>query len=744
MKIFKKLQKSPKNNNKKNTNNRNNNNNKKMRLQWFHSIRTKLMAAVLVMIIPIVFLGLFSYNRAYKSIRQTAEESTFQIMEQLGKYLTLSFSGIESDCNQIIMNTDFIKSVTASEDVVNYQLDLTEFMSSIKQENALIDDIIVLLEGKKPLSASFRKVNKSALENIKDGQLFNMAKEKDGLSFWVGSLYELDDQISDMASYAMALARLIKNPYTSEIEGIIVITVKQNLVANALKDVQLGNGSELHLISPDGKDIAYTMSDGVSQELDTSVPENQVVGTALYSEIVSNETGKGSDVTRYRDGEYLAVYCAIGESGFNLVGLTPTSIFSAKAADIRNITLLLTVLVSAFAVVVGILMAGGISRAVNHVLQISKQVSEGDLTVRFDHGRKNEFGTLAKAFNVVIENMRSMIGNVTQSANNVNESAGIIASTAKEAAVVSREVAKAVEEIAAGAADQAGEAEQCNKKMGDLEEKINAVSEYANEIGAYTSETIRLTKQGLAAVENLEGASRETTEITQGIISDIQALDKNSQSIGSIIAVIDQIADQTNLLALNAAIEAARAGEHGKGFAVVSEEVRKLAEDSSRETKAIANLVSSIRQAIQRAVAASEVGAQEVETGSILAQEASAALAEIAEGAVETERLVLELSEASTIVSQASASVQEVMKRVVELAEENASSAVTMMSSANEVRRLIDSVAAVSEESAAATEEVSASSLEMQGSIQRVYESAQTLAELARSLKDMVNKFKLE
>ncbi|HOL85127.1 MAG TPA: hypothetical protein PKZ62_07505 [Thermoclostridium caenicola] len=117
--------------------------------QWFYSIRTRLLAAVLFMIIPIVFLGLFSYNRAFKSIRQTAEESTFQIIEQVGKYLQLSYSGVEADCNQIIMNTNFIKYVTAKEDDANLQMNLTEFMSSIKLENALIDDIILLLEGKK-------------------------------------------------------------------------------------------------------------------------------------------------------------------------------------------------------------------------------------------------------------------------------------------------------------------------------------------------------------------------------------------------------------------------------------------------------------------------------------------------------------------------------------------------------------------------------------------------------------------
>lgn len=172
MKIFRGLQMTFKNGNGKS--------------QWFYSIRTRLVAAVLIMIIPIIFLGMFSYNRAFRSIRQTAEESTFQIIEQVGKYLQLSYAGIEADCNQIMMSTDFIKYVTAKEDDVNQQLALTEFMSSIKLENTLIDDIIVLLEGRKPISASFRKVDKAALENIKDGQLFSLAKEKDGLSFWLG------------------------------------------------------------------------------------------------------------------------------------------------------------------------------------------------------------------------------------------------------------------------------------------------------------------------------------------------------------------------------------------------------------------------------------------------------------------------------------------------------------------------------------------------------------------------------
>ncbi len=230
---------------------------------------------------------------------------------------------------------------------------------------------------------------------------------------------------------------------------------------------------------------------------------------------------------------------------------------------------------------------------------------------------------------------------------------------------------------------------------------------------------------------------------TDNVTSSIGELDGYSQEIGKIIEVINGIAAQTNLLALNAAIEAARAGEHGKGFAVVSEEVRKLAEDSSRETKAIGALVNSIRQAMQKAVAASTSGAREVENGSVLAREASVALGHISEGATETERLIQKLAEEARQVGEASQSVQRTLGTIVDLAEGNAVAADGMTVSADEVRKLIDSVAAISEESAAATEEVSASAEEMSNSIREVSQSAMSLAMLANRLRDTVIKFRV-
>ena len=210
---------------------------------------------------------------------------------------------------------------------------------------------------------------------------------------------------------------------------------------------------------------------------------------------------------------------------------------------------------------------------------------------------------------------------------------------------------------------------------------------------------------------------------------EIAVLGERSQEIGNIVAVIEDIAAQTNLLALNAAIEAARAGEQGRGFAVVADEVRQLAERVAGATKEIAGLIGGVQEGVESSVRVMEEGVREMDAGTQAAGGASDALDEILVAVGGVEAPIVEISGAANELQQSSESMVSVIGEVTVTAAEATQS--------------VTAIAAVAEENSAATEQVSASTEEMSAQVEEVTASTFELGQIAETLQEQLSRFKL-
>ncbi len=329
----------------------------------------------------------------------------------------------------------------------------------------------------------------------------------------------------------------------------------------------------------------------------------------------------------------------------------------------------------AISVVLGFVIARIISGPVNELVA---NIANADLNSRFNSTRKDEIGGLQKAFDGFVDQIKNTLVQVS-------ESSAAVASA-------STEISSSTEQLAAGAQEQSS---QSAEVAGAVEEMTKTIIENSRN----ASDTADTTKRAKATAEKGGNVVRQTVEGIKDIAKvvnksadTVKALGRSSDQIGEIISVIDDIADQTNLLALNAAIEAARAGEQGRGFAVVADEVRKLAERTTKATKEIASMIKQIQTDTKDAVFSMDEGTKKVNDGILLADQAGESLKEIMEISQLVTDKVAQIAAASEQQSSASEQISKNVEAISSVTQESASGTQQIARTAEDLNRLTENL----------------------------------------------------
>lgn len=649
-------------------------------------VRTKLITSLMIIcLVPLIAMGVISYLQSKSILYKKLEVTSTQTLKEVNRGLTNYLKGVSNQVEMLANNPDIVDNGELALKLFRSAKDNNPDIASIFYGPVDTDNLVVYPQGEE---ASYKSKEYYVKATSNKGKLVITQSTE---SFSRGR-------------YVISVVKTVEKD--GKVVGVLGININVENLSKEFSSVKIGDNGYLFIFANNGIMLAH--------------PDKSLIGTYIatkqsYWDTVTSS--KNGFVTyKYGGKDRFAVYETNELTGLKMIASLEQGELYKDVNAILKVLIVFIGICTILSVIFSLLFSKGIYSSIKKLKDAFSKASKGDLTSLVIINSKDEFEELGKEFNLMVCNISDLVNSVKRSSNVVLETAVALSSMSEETTASINEVSLAIGGVSGGASSQANNSAQSVITMEKLSVELDEITESTKEMGSISSEAEKLSVTGLNMVNTLIEKSDQSRKASVEVGKVVNDMRESTNQINAISDTISRITKQTNLLSLNASIEAARAGDAGRGFSVVADEIRKLAEQSNEATTEIKKIIDNIQFKSNLVVDTTE-RSKEISI-------------EHEKAVSETQKIFNVIINSVSVLTDKVGNIQNFVDDI-QIKKEN-------------VLGQIKNISTISEETASASEEVTASAEEINASMEEFTTYIQQLKELSEGLEKEINKFSLK